>query len=515
MYMKQIKILIICIIVMVECQSTCFSQYIVGDTLKFWSVTYIDWPPLAGSPQREINAVCQKAGDHCYIFVEDIVPLPSQASMDALVSEFDNHFYDSLTAVYGPVPDVFDNDSNIFILILDESNWSGYFDPGQQMADTFVYSHWNRHSSQREIIYTTSTSLNTVAHELGHLLHWKQDHSPEPMVNPVKYWEDAWIDEGFSTFAAIYLTTNIYQHNVLDNSAFFASNPDIPLIYFSNYNQAKLFMLFMWEHFGKWNYISALISNQLNGIDGIESTLDNLGFTESFDDAFEQWVIANYADDSVYVNGKYSYIHYRFPSCYVSANYNPYPTGTKNATISSYGSDYVSFTSSTPAPIQIIFNGQPDSKFRLNFILKNTVTNIIDSVISVPLDVSNHAVFIAPDLGINYNKVIMAVMNVDSTIHETSTAAYSYSASLYSGNKECLFENNITVFPNPVSEKLFIVSQGNRNSLLVINDIQGKECVRNEFSSTTMLDVSSLPNGMYVLRIINNEKIYIQKFIKE
>jgi len=516
--MGHLKLTALLIILFTVTYKPCFSQYHEGDTLKFWSVTYIDWPPLQGSPQREVNAICKKAGYHCYVFVEDSATQPLQYDIDALVNEFDNHFYDSLTNKYGPVPDVFDNDSNIFILVLNEQNWGGYFDPGQQMSDSMVYAIWNRHSCQREIIYIAADAFyaatEIVAHEFGHLLHWQQDHSPEPLVNPVIFWEDTWVDEGFSTFAAIYLTENIYQQNVLDNEAFFVNNPDIPLIYFSNYNQVKLFMLFMFEHFGKWSYISSLISNQLNGISGVDSTLNALGFTESFDDAFERWVVANYIDDSIYEGGKYAYKHYNFPDAFLSGNHASFPTATMNKTVTSYGSDYIRFISAVPKPIIIDFTGQLNSKFRVDFILKNSSNNHIDSVISAPLDSLNHVTFIASDLGTSYNEVIMAVMNLDSTIHESNTADYTYSAATYTSAEQSKKINYITVFPNPVNDKLFVISSNNLISHLEIFDIQGRIQFRSEFFNATSADISGLAMGVYFLKIINNEGIFTEKIIK-
>jgi hypothetical protein len=518
--MKQYKILILVVFLITGKQDLCFSQYHEGDTLQFWSVTYNDWPPLIGAPQRLVNAVCKKAGDHCYVFVEDSATQPQQIIIDSLVQRFDHHYYDSLTYRYGPVPNVFDNDTRVFILVLKETDWAGYFDPGQQMPDSMVYALWNRHSTEREIIYVSADYFNmmsdeVVTHEFGHMLHWQQDHSPEPVVNPVTYWEDTWVDEGFSTFAAIYLTENINQHNVLDYSAFFTNNPDIPLIYFSDYNQVKLFMLFMYEHFGKWSYISKLISNQLNGIDGVDSTLSELNYPASFDDAFEQWVVANYVDDSVYAGEKYSYSHYKFQSPHISANYTSFPTVTQNATVTPYGSDYITFSSGSPKPIVIDFNGQPDSKFRIDFILKNNINNHIDSIIAVPLDGLNHASFIAEGLGSDYNQVTMVVMNVDSTIHENFTASYSYVADNFSDLPENENNNEINIFPNPAKDKLNIVLLNPLTSILTLNDLQGRSFLSKSFINTTALDISALSRGIYVLRIINDEGIYTEKIIKE
>jgi len=517
--MKDIKLLILFFLVFLGNEKMCFSQHNVGDTLQFWSVTYIDWPPLFGTPQRSINAICRKAGIHCYIFVEDSVNSLNQIVMDSLVHNFDYHFYDSLTKKYGPAPNVFDNDSNIFILVTKGVGGSGYFDPGQQMSDSLVYAKWNRHSSQREILYINSNNFNagvsTIAHEFGHLLHWNQDHSPEPIINPVKYWEDAWVDEGFSTFAEIYLLSNINQHNLIGYN-FCINNPDIPLIYFSDYNQARLFMLFMYEHYGKWNYISSLISNQLNGIKGVQSTLNNLGYSESFDDVFEQWVVANYIDDSLYENGKYSYTYYNFYPCFVSANYSPYTSGIVNSTVKPYGSDYIEFTSNIATPIHINFNGQLNSKFRVAIILKDTITNHIDSVINIPLDASNHATFATNYFGVNFNKIIMTVMNVDSTIHENDPpATYSYSASQFSVIQNNQSNCKISVFPNPIKDKLYINSSNNLNTKIEIIDIQGRVCFNSFFKNSIELNVNEFTKGIYFLKIINFDDIHFVKIIKE
>jgi hypothetical protein len=518
--MKQIKFLATVVFLLCATKNACFSQYQVDDTLSFWSVTYIDWPPLQSSPQRQLDAVCEKAGAHCYIFVEENAQQPSQADMDSLVYKFDRHFYDSLTFRYGSVPDVFDHDSNIFILVLNEQNWSGYFDPGQQMSDSMVYARWNRHSNEREIIYLAANAFSSaeeiVSHEFGHLLHWQQDHSPEPLNNPVKFWEDAWVDEGFSTFAEEYLTGNLYQQNVLDYDAFFTFEPDIPLIYFSNYNQVKLFMMFMFEHFGKWNYISALISNQLNGISGIESTLDTLGFRESFDDAFEQWIIANYVDDPNYAGGKYSYLHYSFINpCFLDAAYHSFPTDLVSTTVHPYGADYISFTPAESESIAIDFNGLTNNKFRLDFIIINSATDQVDTIIGVVPNCCNHVSFITDGFGTPNYEVVMAVMCVDSTIAEDNTASYNYQASYYTGLEENDAQTNISVFPNPAKDNFYISTASDGNSILQLFDIRGGFIYSNNFAGNTTVDISNLAKGIYLLKITNCRGSYTKKIIKE
>lgn len=431
-----------------------------GDTLAFWSVSYIDWPPLWGAPQRQFPAVCQGAGDHCYVFVESGVSGISQSAVDELVMRFDTAFYPRLTAKYGPVPDQFDHDSSVFIVVLDESDWGGYFDPGQQMADSLVNLLWDRRSSQREIIYIAASAFNyggasIAAHEFGHLLHWLQDHSAESAA-PGIFWEEAFVDEGFSTFAAEYLTENLDQHNVFDGSAFFNSDPDIPLLYFSNYNQAQVFMTYMYEHYGRWNYISALIQNQLNGWQGVDSTLRLLGHTATFSDAFADFCVANYIDDSVFQSGRYSHEHFRFPAAYTENQHSTYPVSSGVLDVSPFGNDYIVFKSATPQNVQLSFQGDASSKFRLAFIARNPVTKLTRKVEHVIPDASGHAVYQADSLGISGEEVVMVVMCTDTALDTNERVTYTYSAVSVSSTGEHTMAPQLSVFPNPARDQLFL-----------------------------------------------------------
>ncbi len=75
--------------------------------------------------------------------------------------------------------------------------------------------------------------------------------------------------------------------------------------------------------------------------------------------------------------------------------------------------------------------------------------------------------------------------------------------------------NNISVYPNPVTNELTINSSLElENSIIAIFDIQGKKVYNSEFKTNT-LDVSDLESGVYFLRIIQNEKQVNLKFIKK
>ncbi|MCK6622955.1 MAG: T9SS type A sorting domain-containing protein [Calditrichaceae bacterium] len=416
------------------------AQIQTGDTLHFWSVAYVDWQPNPQVPQRLIAAVCSRIGDSCYVFLDTaLIQAPAPQQLAALADTFDLNFARNLPPVYGPIPDEFDNDRRIFILIIKPEGWSGYFDPAQQMADSQVFSLWGKHSSEREIVYLSPDAFwynnapFILAHEFGHLLHWGQDHSPEPPANPVRFWEDAWIDEGFAMFATVYLLEDLAIPDVMDYQAFFAVNPDISLIHFSDYNLAKLWLTFMYEQYGMPDFIEALIQDQANGIPGVRNALASLGYAETFEEAFEHWILANFLDDEQYQNGRYAYYHYNFPPCRLLRTHTTYPTGLQTGSLSSFAAEYIAFHAAAPSPVTITFAGDSSSIFRLSAILLNAPASEVHGIAVIPLDSLNRGVFHADSFGVSYNQIVLAAMNVDSALGEGASAGYAYSADIGSG----------------------------------------------------------------------------------
>ncbi|MFA6571428.1 MAG: T9SS type A sorting domain-containing protein [Bacteroidota bacterium] len=404
-----------------------------GDTLKFWSVTYVDWIKGQLPVQRHITAVCKKVGVRCYFFydIEDTNKV-SQSNIDFFVNKFDSSYY-KLTDLYGSCPDALDNDPRVFLLAIKPDWWGGYFDPAQQMPDTMVNRLWGVHSSEHEIIYFSANlakpdRVSVLAHEFGHMLGWGQDHSPEPPDNPTYYWEDVWIDEGYSTFADSYLNGNINETGVFNNP-FFEKDTRTSLIYFSynfNYSSSMLFMTYMYEHYGKDTYIKSLLKNQLNGIASIRSTLLQLGYNIPFDDIFENWTIANYADDKDFQKGIYYYNHYDFPKRFIRNEHSAYPDSYTDS-LRAYSSDYIELNSNDSLyNLKIVFNCERSSKFRLALLLMKSIDSTIIDVIDVTLNSDNEGEYELLNFGKDFDKVVMVVMNTDSSLKEFQYVDYSY-----------------------------------------------------------------------------------------
>ncbi|RFN58924.1 T9SS type A sorting domain-containing protein [Marixanthomonas ophiurae] len=88
---------------------------------------------------------------------------------------------------------------------------------------------------------------------------------------------------------------------------------------------------------------------------------------------------------------------------------------------------------------------------------------------------------------------------------------------IYSNTQLSVSENEITsfkIYPNPVSETLFISSENNTIENISVFSING-QVVLSEKSNTNQLDVSTLSNGLYFVEIASGNGTSIQKFIKK
>jgi hypothetical protein len=466
-------------------------------------------------------------GQKCYVFSEvGASNAPSQNNISRFVATFDTLITVRLTELYGPIPDAIDNDPRIFILFIAPTWWAGYFDPTHQMSDSFVQQKWNIRSNEKEMIFASIGSpyddpTEIIAHEFGHMLHWGQDHSPEPPDNPVKYWEDTWIDEGFSTFSPIYLFTMPYYNNVMQD-AFFATNPALSLIYFldnSNYSSSNLWMVFMYEHYDKELFIKTLIKDQLNGIPSVNNTLKNLGYTETFDDVFQQWVIANFLDDTLYDGGKYGYKLFNFTGCRILQSFDTFPA-SGNDSLPAYSANYFQFTSQQLQPVKIQFYGTDTSKSRVALILKNRATNEIRGIKNIVLDQNNKGIFVADSFGSDYDEIIMVVMNVDPKLPQNATANYNFVIEPINnpvidqpdkGSLDFQFKSN----ENILSITSNVTEGGSPTTKLIITDILGRIALdKSDISLPFEMNTSFLPQGMYLVKAVNGNSISFFKFLE-
>jgi hypothetical protein len=76
---------------------------------------------------------------------------------------------------------------------------------------------------------------------------------------------------------------------------------------------------------------------------------------------------------------------------------------------------------------------------------------------------------------------------------------------------------NISVYPNPATEKIMVViPKGKNGSYITIFNIEGQELFQQEINATsTIIDVGGLKSGIYFVKVVGIKGIQLGKFIKQ
>ncbi len=239
-----------------------------------------------------INATCTAIGEHCYVFVEEGRP-PIQRVAADLRSTFDQIIYPGVTATFGDEIGI-DSDPRMYIVLLDIRGGGvfGYFDSNTTNRIDVVFLGIDQQEAGM---------ASTLAHEYQHLIHHSHDAH-----------ERKWIDEGCSMYAELLCFGDQNRAKIRS----FTSLPETPLVVTNgqwdgsdnkttqaHYGASFLWILYLAENYGDRSgypghegFLKDLVANELTGMQGVTATLAQHGYTESFEDVFKRWVVANYLD---------------------------------------------------------------------------------------------------------------------------------------------------------------------------------------------------------------------------
>ncbi len=239
--------------------------------------------------------------------MEDLI---SHAQLEYILGQFDTVIYPTVADIYGePLPRG-DEGTKAWLLILnirddayydpEETTYiAGYFSAGESAAynkniihiDSYAWADRTGPGVSRPYLYE-----GIVAHEFEHLVHF--DIDPD---------EPSWVDEGMADIAGYFCGYGHFSGHIANYLVF---HPFTSLTFWGSgledYGASYLFILYLYEKFGGAPFISAVVQEQANGIEGIELTLEAFGYPDAFDDIFDDWTIANYLDDTR-VNDRYGY----------------------------------------------------------------------------------------------------------------------------------------------------------------------------------------------------------------
>ena len=242
-----------------------------------------------------IDATLRLVSDHAYWYVESRLGV-SDEDLERAAREFEESTYPKITSAFGTewVPGV-DNDPRITILTANIPGLGGYYSSMDEYP-TFVHQF----SNQREMVYISGSipvgsrgHSGVLAHELHHAVLWNADPS-----------EETWVSEGLAEYAAHEAGFHTgHQPALLGNPTASLVNWPVSGGRTVYYAAGYLFFRYFASHYSQGD-LRPLMTQPLDGIDGINAYLTDLGYTETFDEIFGDWTVANYLD---LADGKYGY----------------------------------------------------------------------------------------------------------------------------------------------------------------------------------------------------------------
>lgn len=246
-------------------------------------------------------------GRFCRIYVEAGANVP-QATIDNIVSQFDNVIYPSVSAAFGnpPTPGV-DGDPRITLLILairdtiaaDGGLTAGYFHAiNEFLQEDIDAAGFPAKSNEREMIYLNTAFpvgsprfFRTVAHELQHMVHWEQKD------RRLSVSDDTWLNEAMSESAPLYCG---YGPDSARIDSFAQSPSDSLTIWdagLADYSAVYMWSQYLYDRYDRTLFRTALADGAI-GIASVSNALATFSVPDTsttFEGLFRDWTMANIA----------------------------------------------------------------------------------------------------------------------------------------------------------------------------------------------------------------------------
>jgi hypothetical protein len=336
----------------------------VGDSWVWWLWVHSPMPPHF---EQHVCTVRGKT-DRGYVVVRDLEWLVSidQTDVDSILEYWENisigpypgqGIYEIDSLAFGAPPDELDNDPRIYLMWFDfVISADGFFFWFDEFPEG-TYPEY--HSNECEVLYLNTMSqggpsgdymLAVAAHEFEHMIHWKYDAN-----------EDSWVNEGLAELAMWFFGNP-------DNISAFNSNPDNDLTEWggnwADYIKTYLWSLYFFERYGGHPSIYAVLHEPANSIAGYNEVLGDFGYTETFEDVFADWAVANFLDDTSLVDGRFGYAGEDLPPFSVASTFSSYPVATTFRTVNHWATDYYRFQDLNGfESLAIGFDGSDDNVF--------------------------------------------------------------------------------------------------------------------------------------------------------
>ena len=442
----------------------------------------------------------------------------TEQSLNELGAEFNFNIYPQLTSVYGSEwkPGI-DNDNRITVLIHPMKEGArGYFRYDDEYSRLQIPA-----SNEREMVYLNADYVigpltkSFLAHEFTHLIAFNQKERRYGVE------QETWLNEA----RAEYTPTLLGYDDDYENSVFskrletFLNNSSDSLIEWkgrsSDYGALNLFTQYLVEKYGIGILVDSLKSEEV-GIESVNQTLEKNGFEKDFSQIFTDWTVAVLANDCS-LGEDYCYEGDNLKNIKVisSVNFLPLYGESKlgvNQTSKLWSGNWYKFIGGQKGTLKIKFIGDPDSMFKVPYVLKdNTGNNFLKFF---DLDENQEGKVSVSDFGSKINSVtIIPSIQIGTSISSDSFGDVSFFWEVSTTpEKENENSNFSRYLDKPVSEmtmgELLRKIEEIKNLLDYLKDILTQEEERKQYSCERF-------EGNLYYGLMNDQRVYcLQEFLK-
>jgi immune inhibitor A len=283
---------------------------------------------------KERPAVLRLVSEHAYWYVQESESL-DDGDLATAAQHFEEQTIPTVHRVFGSewLPGI-DGDARVTVFLGNVPGVAAYFSSWDEYPRT-VY----RFSNEREMLHVnlgatrpgSSGFDGTLAHEFQHMVHWH-----------VHSHDDTWLDEGFAEVASLLSTSGRGP-----GTGTLQRQPDVQLTAWSqgggtgvHYQASYLFSHYLAQRFGE-AALGQILQESGRPPDTITAYLSRTGQGVTFDDVFEDWLVANLLDDPSVGDGRYAnqgIDHRAIPALELKPDGQP-----AEQTVHQYGAQYVEF----------------------------------------------------------------------------------------------------------------------------------------------------------------------------
>jgi immune inhibitor A len=299
-----------------------------------------------------VQATIHAETPHFYLYIQNGLNVKA-ADAQKTAATFEHSIYPTDRSFFGSewTPGV-DGDPHVVCLVADlrSSGVAGYFSSEDEYLRVV-----NPYSNQREMIYLNAAATLpgdgdfnlTLSHEFQHMIHFH--------MHPH---DNAWLNEGMSMLAE-----RLNHYAPTGEPSSYVSQPDTQLNSWSesdsrtsaHYGGAYLFLSYLYDRFGR-GFIKDLVADKkYTDFELINDVLQKHHISQTSNQIFGQWVVANVVHDHSIQGGIYGYKS--LPYKIDVQKQLPIPTTYSNH-VPPYAPQYVMFDSlQGQKPFQLHFSG--------------------------------------------------------------------------------------------------------------------------------------------------------------